>query len=258
METIMNWRGESIQVARSKGGTLAVVDPFDNLIRAGIRPWPPPEILQKLYQSRQVRAFDGQDREAVTRTLGFYSDLQSLHSEDAITWSVFGPLAYADADYRTRFVKSLLEHQRLPVSNGATPTVWLWRRIPHPDTLVSGGPELDVGIQTDEVVVFGEAKWLSGLGQAQGKNGNKNQITLRAEFFERYGAAMFPSASHYVVLGLSLDGSLVEDVDMDVGSATLHFRSTTWESACSIDGHPTSGELRAYLDWKLSHSKIGG
>src|SRR4051794_12934946 len=104
MTRIQNWRDEPIDVARSSGGVLAAVDPWQNMIRAGVRPWPAPELIQKIYQSRQVRAFSGNEHRLATATLGFYSDLQSIHSEDAITWSVFGPVIYAAATVREAFV----------------------------------------------------------------------------------------------------------------------------------------------------------
>src|SRR6266571_1067849 len=61
MSLIADWRGREIQVARSSGGVLAVADPWDNVISTGVRPWPPLELVQKLYQSRQVQAFVDKD-----------------------------------------------------------------------------------------------------------------------------------------------------------------------------------------------------
>jgi hypothetical protein len=84
---MLDWNDRAIPVAHSKGGVKAVAHPFDNLVRTGISAWPPPEIVQKLYKSRQSRAFEGKDLEIATSGLGYYCDLQSLHSEDAITWS---------------------------------------------------------------------------------------------------------------------------------------------------------------------------
>src|SRR5690348_140163 len=111
---IQNWNHETITVAKSAGGVLAAANPWDNVIRTGVRPWPAAELIQKIYQSRQVRAFSGEDHALATATLGFYSDLQSLHSEDAITWSVFGPVIYATAEVREAFVGDLLNNIRIP------------------------------------------------------------------------------------------------------------------------------------------------
>src|SRR5205807_319477 len=107
MAYIQNWHGAEIKVARSAGGVLAVADPWDNVVRTGIRPWPPPELIQKAYQSRQLSAFRGENAEIAVSRLGFYSDLQSLHSEDALTWSVFGPIAYATRAVREEFTREL-------------------------------------------------------------------------------------------------------------------------------------------------------
>jgi hypothetical protein len=74
---------------------MVVAHPFDNLIRTGCQPWLAPEIVQKLYQSRQVRAFTGEDLKRCRSGIGFYCDLQSINSEDSITWSVFGTVARA-------------------------------------------------------------------------------------------------------------------------------------------------------------------
>jgi len=90
-----DWNDNEILIAHSKGGVIVTAHPYDNLIRTGCVPWPPPEIVQKLYQSRQIRAFAGADKQICTSGLGFYCDLQSIHSEDAITWSVFGTAALA-------------------------------------------------------------------------------------------------------------------------------------------------------------------
>jgi hypothetical protein len=91
--------------------------------------------------------------------------------------------------------------------------MWLWRRLPHPDNLVPGGPEIDFGIQTMDVLVLGEAKWRSAVGAAQGIKKDKNQIVLRREFCEKYGEKIYPRCRHFVVLGLSLYGGVTTDAD---------------------------------------------
>lgn len=88
-----DWNEQEIATAHSRGGVTVTTHPFDNLVRSGCSPWPPSEVVQKLYQSRQIRAFTGVDAKSCTSGLGFYCDLQSIHSEDAITWSVFGTVA---------------------------------------------------------------------------------------------------------------------------------------------------------------------
>lgn len=220
--------------------------------------WPPPEIVQKLYHSRQEHAFAEVDLAAVTRCLGFYSDLQSLNSEDAITWSLFGTLGSADESTKCAFVADLFDLLGIPAGKIEAATIWLWRRIPHPDTLGLGGPEIDFGIETEGVILLGEAKWLSGVGQAQGKTGGKDQITLRREFLEKYGKAIFGPIPHYVVLAVSLHGNVLKADDADLGHAVLHLRDVTWDSLCSITSHPAHYELVRYLEWKKRNSGKAG
>ena len=87
MKKIEHWIGTTtIDVAESAGGVLATLDPLANLVRAGVPFWPAPELIQKLYASGRWRGKTEEDDREVRRCLGHYCDLQSLNSEDAITW----------------------------------------------------------------------------------------------------------------------------------------------------------------------------
>lgn len=254
MGQIEDWRGNPIEVARSKGRVIATADPWNNVIRTGVRPWPAPELIQKIYESRQVRAFAGQEQVAATAKLGFYSDLQSLHSEDAITWSFFGPVAYATPSIRSAFVKELLALIDVE-GTSSNAHLWLWRRLPHPDTRVPGGPEIDFGIQTDDLFLLGEAKWRSPIGCGQGVNRDKTQMTLRQEFCRKYGAKVLADTLRFVVLGVSWKGGIAFRGDNEFDGVTLHVRDTTWEAVAGIISHPCAEEVRKYLEWKEQNSK---
>jgi len=54
-----DWNNKDIPYTKSKGGVIVVANPLDNLVYPNCIPWPTPEIVQKLYRSRQIRAFDG-------------------------------------------------------------------------------------------------------------------------------------------------------------------------------------------------------
>lgn len=251
-DEMADWNGNIIPVARSKGGVKAVAHPFDNLIRTGITAWPPSEIIQKLYKSRQSRAFEGKDLETATSGLGYYCDLQSLHSEDAITWSVFGTIARAPQNILETWLKDLFRLIDLPDSESDNAEIFLWRRLPHPDTLVSGGPEIDVGIMTSNTVILVEAKWLSGVCAKQGKARDKDQIQLRGEFLSKYGSAIFPERPHKVVLGVSLLPNAFKDTTPD----GVSFRATLWHSLCDLPSHPLTEELSRHVEWKLANSRM--
>lgn len=235
---------------------IAVVDPWSNLVRGTVSPWPPAELIQKAYQSRQVHSFRDAHAAAAIRTWGYYSDLQSLHSEDALTWSVFGTVAYAAAPVRTSFVAELFRQIRIPHDRVADANIWLWRRLPHPDTLVSGGPEVDFGIQTADVFLLGEAKWLSRVGTLQGVAGNNDQLGLRREFCEKYGRTLLPGCRRFVVLAVSRTGGLLPEADGEAAGVSVHSRDTTWESIVGLGTHPSSAELRSYVAWKLQNSRV--
>jgi len=130
--------------------------------------------------------------------------------------------------------------------------IFLWRRIPHPDTLVSGGPEIDAGIITKNSLILCEAKWQYQVGTAQGKKKDKDQIQLRGEFLKKYGVRLFPRASVLAVVGLSLlPNSFTNTAPPDV-----LFRCATWEDVCSLSSHPHADEVRRYFHWKKENTKL--
>lgn len=215
---------------------VALARVADNLIP--VDHWPPAAIVQKLYRSNHARAFDDAAREIVERDLGYYCDLQSMHSEDAITWSYFGPIAGEPAATRASLLRWLARSVGM-TGGDETCSISLWRRIPHPDTLVSGGPELDVLLVGDRNVLAIEAKWRSSEGLGQGKERNKGQMQLRKEFFETYGHKMFG--------------------ERDFGVVGVAWRSEapdwlTWEGLCGWEEHPRLAEYARYYDWKSLHS----
>jgi hypothetical protein len=246
-----NWNRNEIACAHSKGGVLVTAHPFDNLIRTGCSPWPPPEIVQKLYQSRQIRAFAGEEEKKCKSGLGFYCDLQSIHSEDAITWSVFGTAGRSSQLDLEAWLTEFFMLLNLPGLETRDAEVFLWRRVPHPDTLVPGGPEIDVGISTANALILGEAKWQSGVGAAQGKMKDKDQIQLRGEFLKKYGPSLFPNHSIFVVLGISLFPGAFKDTTPE----GILFRSTTWDKVCSLASHPHAQEVGRYYIWKKDQTK---
>jgi hypothetical protein len=222
-------------------------NPYDNLIKTDIPLFPTAEIVQKIYRSRQERAFQEEDKSSFS----YYSDLQSINSEDAITWSFFGPLIYSEFAKKKEFtieLFSLLEiDMDIEFSN-----YWLWRRIPHPDTLVSGGPEIDFAIQTQNTIVFGESKWNSGVSTKQGKLGDKDQIDLRIDFFEKYGKVIWPDIKQFVILGISND----KDITSGKISNNITLIDMTWDDLSKIKNHPCSNEYSNYLKWKKEWSTI--
>lgn len=251
---INDWRGHEIELAQSRGSVLAFGNPWDGVMHGDVEPWPPPELVQKLYQSNHAGAFVGAAGIAATRFLGYYSDLQSMHSEDAVTWSLFGLIAYAASGVRARFTAQLLELLGVarPVSSAR---IWLWRRLPHPDSRVSGGPEIDFGIQTGDTLILGESKWRSGLGANQGKDRDKDQIQLRAEYCIKHGAAIFPDVTQFIVLAVGCGTSLLTDVHRSLAGAKVLVHEITWEKLGSLTANPFAEEFRAQLAWRTKYSK---
>jgi hypothetical protein len=249
MKRIPNWRQQEIEIATSRCGKLAVVDIADGLLRGDAKFWPAPELLQKLTRSGHQSDFDGPDLAAACSKYGHYSDLQSLRSEDAVTWSVFGTLIYADPAIRAAYARELLLALDVPVSDREF-DVWLWRRVPHPDTGGHNGPEIDFAIQSEHLLLLGEAKWGSKIGAGQGVNKDENQLSLRRRFFELRSGDLFANQSSLVLLTVSSDGGLQVPMDKLLGSGTLYLRDAAWSAVSSLASHPLAEELGKYLAWK--------
>ena len=188
--------------------------------------------------------------------LGHYSDLQSIHSEDALTWSVFGTVAHSDKSTKKSYVSDILKLINIDYKSVTDCHMWLWRRIPHPDTLVSGGPEIDFGIQTEKTIVFGEAKWRSRIGGSQGKKKDKDQLLLRIEFFEKYSQFLYPNIKNRIVLLVSLTGASEPKFRNKPGGNDIRCVEISWDDLCKIDSHPLAEEVQRYLAWKKIHSQI--
>lgn len=169
MFSVDHWQEpKQVLLAESKSGVRVARHPLDNLVNGIDSPWPQPEVLQKFYASERFIGRTQEDDRVAREGLGYYCDLQSLNSEDAVTWSFFGTLAYMPSLDRKRVCAGLFKRMGLPAPDEQV-VVWLWRRIPHPEKPESGGgPEIDFGLMSRDSLVLGEAKWNSPLGTGQG------------------------------------------------------------------------------------------
>ena len=244
LETIADWNGNSIRAIRSRGGTWAFPDYEDALVRTGIAPWPPHEIVQKLHRSDKFIHFLPPDQPILQSRLGHYVDLQSANSEDSAVWSYFGPLSRSSREARNLWAKAFLglfcvtgEIKNCEIS--------LWRRVPHPDLLSSGGPELDVCVTTDRELVVIEAKWRATEGYWQGAEGLSTQMQLRSSFLASLGRNFYPGKELKLVY------------IMLASSQTLPKRNEGIEAACILwsqllhqTPHPLQEEVLRYFRWK--------
>jgi hypothetical protein len=256
VKLIPDWHGREVCVAESKkGGVVAFADYADGLIRTTRSKWPPPEILQKLYKSRQARAFGESDQVELSAKLGYYCDLQSANSEDAATWSVFGPLMYGPREARHRFLGALLQLAGLDADPNESPDLWLWRRVVHPETFVSGGPEVDFAIRSGSLLVLGESKWRSDVAANQGKTRDRDQIELRIQYLTERACTMGDGIERGAVLGLSLSSDLIQARHRGLANPRIQLSDVAWGDVAGLPEHPNHPELSDYLEWKRALSE---
>jgi len=250
VKQIEGWSGRAVlDVAESAGGVLATVDPLANLIRRDISLWPAPELIQKLYASERWNGKTPEDDRAARQSLGYYCDLQSLNSEDAITWSFFGPLMYGPVEWRHHFATVLFEAIGLQAPRSVA--IWLWRRIPHPEKPAStGGPEIDFGLRSESCLVFGEAKWNSPVGVRQGIAKDRTQLDLRLAYCGGLGPRALPGVRRWAVLGVGRSDDVLGTVEQ--GSVIVH--NTSWKQLVDFMPVLLRPELEQYLTWKERYS----
>jgi len=155
-------------LAESKSGVRATCTPRVNLVYPADAPWPPAELGKKLCGSAWTGATPDDDS-APRLTDGDYCALQSLNSEDAVTYSVFGTLSRLPEREALEMYGRIFAELGLEPP-GERPRLKFWTRVAHPDkpTAVASGPELDVSIYSNDVLVIGEAKWNSKIDRKQG------------------------------------------------------------------------------------------
>jgi hypothetical protein len=254
MDTIPGWRTDQVEVVRSPSGTIALVDYRDNFRVGHLEPWPPPEIAQKLFQSQKMDFFPPEGHAALQGCLGHYCDLQSINSEDALTWNVFGHAAHADPDRKALFARSVLAQLGLE-ERGRTAQIWVWRRLPHPETLGGNGPELDFGISYGSTLVLGENKWHGSVSQGQGLLKDQDQIQIRMAFLKRAGRFLFPSVERFIVLGVSIAGDLLEAGTTQLDGLEVRSANLTWDSLVGGLDDQGHGDLQDYLSWKKTYGR---
>jgi hypothetical protein len=229
---------------------------FDGLIRPVGGAWPPPALVMEIGAGEPNRyPFTEELRSLVCAPLGHYCALQSINSEDALTWNLLGTLMHGSDQQRTEFLNWLCERPDLPHewAQNTRCAIDLWRRIPHPYYPSTDGPELDAVLDGDECVVFVEAKWLSPEGTGRGADDTRvGQMHLRQRFFQRWGSEIYGGNRGMLVRGIVLAGRLVEDAGPAKDGVAV--RSITWSELAEYDHHPNGREFRDYYIWKLKHS----
>jgi len=265
-----------VEVGGSRGsGVIGFANYEDNLVIPGrlrdtntlLYPyWPYPDILSKLEHSSHITDYPMNERWDLNRHLGFYCDLQSINSEDAITWSVFGSLNCFHMNDRLKFYNQLL--QKIGYHNADEKTCFIsnWQRIGHPDTFYLGNdriishspgirtivklnkkasvPELDLMIISEKFIVFGEAKWQGDIARNQGMNKDKDQLEIRLEYFNTLGKTLFPDKEQ-VLLFININGEVETKIKDEL-------KIITWAELCNELEHPLKDELKKYYDFKLN------
>ena len=256
IKTKSSWAGQPISGTLSTGSQVfAALDWQDMVIQVG-----DPIRRKACDPSGQIRAFDIADQKALKARYGRYSNLQSINSEDTVTWSIFGcasPEPWLGTLFETVF------------GVAERPTNWtldFWQRTPHPDTGSSNhGPEHDIIFQSPDWRYAGEAKWTRDIDGAQGRSRTISQLEMRAHWAssgipsDQWGVIVIAPQSKLYKPARSAESvfrryftpskdKYIPTLQADAISA----RAITWEQILEIvTGRTGFEEVAAYLKWRL-------
>jgi hypothetical protein len=225
------------KIIPSKGSSGAVRSYKENLLIPEGVVFPTAELTSKLTKSGHGSDFADENRRELEADLGYYCDLQSIKSEDAITWSLFGYVGCQSQDIRDRFFNELLS--ALHNETDTNCQIKLWQRLPHPNTSPGGGPEMDVILMGEKYMFLVECKWGSAIDKKQGVDKDKSQIDIRKEWIQKFGKTEYPN--HRIKILLVANENLVQD-DKEV-------LFISWEDFCKFS-LPHKELFTSYFEWK--------
>jgi len=258
---IPNWKGRMVRVTRSgqqSNGRMAVIDFKDNLITGAIPGFIPLPLLQKLVRSVHEVDYFGAARDAVTSRLGFYTDLQSLASEDTITFSYLGPIWLLGSLEVAKFTDWLMRELELPVGRAGMAMMDFWRRIPHAQSGGRNGSEFDWAVVRPELLLLVENEFSGTQSSNLGVNCDLKQVEMLREYAMNWGRVFHPSVTKFVILGVTSCGrsEIAPQEDIDLGGAWVHVRNVTWQHLASYRGHPSGTEFADYYAWRIEHAEL--
>lgn len=253
---LRHWTGRTVRAWPSRtSGVLYVEDVRDNLVFGQIGSEPLPEaVARKRSDTAQAAWFDATASAALAARDGSISRLQSVRSEDAVTWSLFGPLLAEPAGTRAAFLDALLGLAGIAVEASKVCEIELWKRQPHPDTgNTAHGPEADVILRSDRAVVCVEAKWGAKEGDGQGSARNMTQRDMRVHTAKTLLTASDTDADVTVAAVIAI--APTKHPMLDPGSLwagavdRVEIRALSWEDAAKIP-HPSGTEFADQLEWR--------
>ncbi|MDR2176595.1 MAG: hypothetical protein LBP20_00955, partial [Treponema sp.] len=191
---------EEIEIIPSKGssGAGAVVPIKDNILLPEFVTWPPRELNSKLTKSKHLEDFETKYHQKLIQELGYYCDLASIKSEDAMTWSLFGFISKMKQKIQNNFYNEFLK--KLNYGGDEIVSMELWKTLPHPETPNKKGPEIDVFMAGEKYYILTECKWTSDVEKKQGKGKNLDQMQIRNMFKNGIGKSIFPGKEGIIVL----------------------------------------------------------
>jgi hypothetical protein len=249
--------GRTIEGSRSMGSGVFAAFDWEQMV-----PAKGPAIAEKaLTEQGRVTDFPPADHSRLKAKLGHYSKVQSVNSEDTVTWGVFGLGSIAE------WLPELLD---LAFESASRPAAWetrLWSRDPHPDTgCTANGPEADVVVTAPGWRIDFEAKWRQDIDGKQGRSRTLSQLDMRANCARscagdesQWGVLVIAPSSRIYPKARTSNSVFRRYFEPSAdgyrplaAAHALHAAIVTWEQILSIlRNHPAQRPRSEYLDWRL-------
>jgi hypothetical protein len=253
---IKGWDGRDIHGECSKGGQIFSALDWRELVLAVGGPYREAIERKARQPSRHGSAYAPAALNRLKERDGHYCSLQSINSEDTVTWSVFG------AHNMAPWVEDLFS---LAFGSGTPPAPWkphFWKRFPHPEKESADGPEPDMYFEScNGWSCAVEAKWLNtDLDKGQGYSGNKTQLEMRASFVKNQliiapSPSRYPPATNNSSTFHRYFRVLGDRYEPTYGASELgNIQAATWEQIEALlrqRTEPAAAVVASYLRWRL-------
>lgn len=250
---VNDWNGKEIEVCYSANTQIfATLHPNQNIVSMRDNAFQSPELKRKYAISCEDSNF-GKSSILSNRnwSLGYYCELQSILSPQAIAWSVFGSISHATSIVQRNWMMDFFSSINLEEPDVNDAQFFFWRKLLDAKKATKPSPEIDIMITTPNSLNMVLCYW-----NINASNTQTNLIKERILELDECLYEMNPShLANERTLNLIVIDQNTHLQEADLQNQLNHkFSTTTWQTICNFKSHPSYREIQRYYDWKSKHS----
>ena len=251
---ISDWNEKAIEACYNlESGLFATLHPNQNIVCKAQNAGQSSELKRKFTQRGKDPNFSKEACLSNTNwSLGYYCDLQSIESAQAIAWSTFGLVSDSTSLIKYNWMLDFFKCLDLAGASADDAQFFFWRKLPSATKPSNLCPECDVMIATQNTLTVILCYW-NNIQTESNANLIKEQIKKIDAFL--FDEQKFNSTTERTFNILLVDQSTdiqKEDLQADLN---YNFSTTTWNTLCGFKSHPLCEEIQRYYQWKCKHTK---